>query len=52
VPNAASYHHATTLAERRCDADQALKVLAPASQSQNMKPHQGAKLLIERRLAP
>jgi GAF domain-containing protein len=40
------------MAERKCDADQAFNVLARASQSQNIKLHQVAELLIKRRLTP
>ena len=39
------------MAERRCDADTAFKVLTRASQTQNMKLRRVAELLIERRTA-
>jgi len=39
------------MAERRCDADTAFKVLTRASQSQNVKLRRVAELLIERRTA-
>jgi GAF domain-containing protein len=40
------------MAERRCDADTAFRVLTQASQSQNLKLRRIAELLIARRITP